>query len=695
MRSTLITLHQSPQRSARRYKALIQWAASGSLAALCILPVLGTAREVQAQAIDANLAPVPTDEARGNREAAMQALLTPRFEIEFQDIPVADLLITIAKQGGVEIAIKGDVSGTLKFVHYKNVTAEEAIERVAADAGLFWGRRKDQYVVARVLEDLDPELQKKYLKNLPVRTVENGHSGPRASITGGNNRVTGGSFENLPNFGPAIRSNNGDEGGGITTRTPNWENFEGLELASAKNAKRGKETRVIKVHNVPPAMMAHWLDPKNHPPDFATENSMIQREAGRMREHTIRPLATLKEINPTTGMHAQVAPSPYPYPYPTPAYAMPYGMPASPYAAAPQGYYPQGYYPNQPAPYYNSVRSVVPLSAILQNVPQEETWSSRANAWGPPRIIARPQFGPGGQQGGQGQGGQGGQAAQGAVFDLPEGIDSMAAIDAQNALLIRGTAQAVEELQQIIEQIDQPLKQVEIEAQFVSLTTSETKNFGINFSAINGPFSVTGATTNTSGNFTLGYVGRNFQATLQAALNNNRAKVVTAPRVVAINNLTASIFTTTVTTVVLQQSIINNGNGNNQVLANTVPIQINTSVGIQVVPTINGDGTITVLMQPTVQQQSPSTDPDNPFPSITSQTVNTVAIVKDGDTIALGGLRNKGFTYTRQRLPVLGSIPILGKLFQGTQKADTDADLIIFLTARIIRRADDDAVPGT
>jgi general secretion pathway protein D len=321
------------------------------------------------------------------------------------------------------------------------------------------------------------------------------------------------------------------------------------------------------------------------------------------------------------------------------------------------------------------------------------------NGWGRPFVRARPQFGePGGgttsQTSGTGTGtGTGTQSGQ--VFDLPEGIEAMAAVDAQNALLIRGTAAAVEELQSIIDLLDQPLRQVEVEAQFVTLSTGESQRLGIDFSASNGPFNLATNTGSVGGNFVLGYVGRNFQARLGAALRDTRAKSIAAPRVVAINNLTASIFTTVTTTVLLDQAAISPGDDNDVVASAQVPFQVTTAIGITVTPTINGDGTITVLMQPTVQTQTPPTE-EAPVPTVTSQQIQTVAIVNDGDTIALGGLRDKSLSNTRTRIPVLGNIPILGKLFSGVSKSNVDNDLIIFLTARIVRRLPaDEAIPGT
>lgn len=757
MRSTLISLHQFqlqqenlPSKCHGKFRSLIRLS---SFTTLCVLPLLvAPAAKAQAPAPPVADLPIPADIAN-NGTAAMQSLLTPRVDIEFQDIPVTDLLIQIAKMGGVEISIRGDVGGTLKFVRYKNVTAEQAIERVSDDAGLFWGKRGDQYVVARILEDLPYEFQLKY---------RNSAKSPNVSLNGGGvSRGNGGVAENPFPLPPVVTDQgielqNGPNG---TQRLPNSNNFTGIPELLDKEAtkKRDKNTNVIKIKNVTARMVAHWLDPNNNPPDYWTERSNIAK-AQANDDRTLVPVGGLEDyglLNSAYGNRAGSS-SPYPYPYAgqypaNNAYGgMPYGAPAygnpaygaMPYGASGYGsyiaspYVMQGMSNGQPFSGYN-----VPTAYGMQRGMQGDlstyfngirgsgnqvsnSWSSAAtnsnvwgqrpiyNPWAQPYIQASPQFGGrnGNGNGGRGNnnngiggrnggiGGGGGNNQNAGVFELPEGIDSMVAIDAQNSLLVRGTAEAVEELQQLIELIDQPLKQVEIEAQFVTLTNADAKFFGIDFSGSALPFTITATTNpnNVSGNFNVGIVNRDFQATLNSLVTKSRAKIVTAPRVVAINNLTASLQSQTVTTVLLSQAAINAGNNNNNVVATAqVPFQIRTSIGITVAPTINGDGTITVLMVPQVQQQGTPTA-SNPIPTVSAQTVQTVAIVRDGDTIALGGLRNKSIQNTKQKIPFLGNIPILGKLFTSLDKSERDEDLIIFLTARVLHRLDDTtAVPGT
>ena len=69
--------------------------------------------------------------------------------------------------------------------------------------------------------------------------------------------------------------------------------------------------------------------------------------------------------------------------------------------------------------------------------------------------------------------------------------------------------------------------------------------------------------------------------------------------------------------------------------------------------------------------------------------MTTVANVKDNDVIVLGGLRTRTQNIARSRVPILSKIPLIGRLFRSTNTTDVDRELVIFLTARILRRSDE------
>ncbi|HVF09550.1 MAG TPA: hypothetical protein VNA16_02040, partial [Abditibacteriaceae bacterium] len=139
------------------------------------------------------------------------------------------------------------------------------------------------------------------------------------------------------------------------------------------------------------------------------------------------------------------------------------------------------------------------------------------------------------------------------AFELPEGIDQIIPVDPQSALLIYGTEEGVRRLETLVSYLDRPIPQIEIEAQFVETDLADGKAFGIDWSgATNDPFTekTTGRTPGP-GTFSLGYVRGNLQAALKAMVAQGKARIVSLPRVTALNNLTASMYTSTSIPVVL------------------------------------------------------------------------------------------------------------------------------------------------
>jgi type II secretory pathway component GspD/PulD (secretin) len=72
------------------------------------------------------------------------------------------------------------------------------------------------------------------------------------------------------------------------------------------------------------------------------------------------------------------------------------------------------------------------------------------------------------------------------------------------------------------------------------------------------------------------------------------------------------------------------------------------------------------------------------IPDILTQSISVVARVKNGETIALGGLTNKVDNYSQSRIPILSDLPIIGQLFRGRNTNTNSSELIIFVTPTIV-----------
>ena len=71
-------------------------------------------------------------------------------------------------------------------------------------------------------------------------------------------------------------------------------------------------------------------------------------------------------------------------------------------------------------------------------------------------------------------------------------------------------------------------------------------------------------------------------------------------------------------------------------------------------------------------------------PVVDTRKVNTIALVRDGQAVVLGGLRKKETTQQINKVPLLGDLPVLGKLFSFEGEATANTELVVFITPHII-----------
>jgi general secretion pathway protein D len=103
---------------------------------------------------------------------------------------------------------------------------------------------------------------------------------------------------------------------------------------------------------------------------------------------------------------------------------------------------------------------------------------------------------------------------------------------------------------------------------------------------------------------------------------------------------------------------------------------------LTVKPTINSDGYVSLVIQQEINAATNETQFDAPV--ISTREAFTQVLVKDGQTIVLGGLMDHQRDRTRHGIPVLSSIPLLGGLFGGLSSRESETELFLFVTPRII-----------
>ncbi len=288
----------------------------------------------------------------------------------------------------------------------------------------------------------------------------------------------------------------------------------------------------------------------------------------------------------------------------------------------------------------------------------------------------------GGQGGfGQGQGGIGG--GQGGL--VPQGITSIIWDPTDNSFIVQGTDEAIAELEKLIAQFDNAPKQVLIKVEFITTSNSVDRALGIDWVYQRGSIfagSRPGTFARGSDPIFINYATGNITTRLRTILTEGWGRTVTSPLVRTLNNQPVQISNSATTTIFVNS--ITQGPGGTIITSN--PQAITATTQLNITPRINGDNTITMLVNPSLSGFGQfKRGPDGQeIPDILTQQINVVARVMNGETIALGGLTNKVDNYSQGRIPILSDLPIIGQLFRGRNITQTASELIIFVTPTII-----------
>ena len=275
-------------------------------------------------------------------------------------------------------------------------------------------------------------------------------------------------------------------------------------------------------------------------------------------------------------------------------------------------------------------------------------------------------------------------------FLWPEGIDNAVPFDLDNSIIVKGDEQGIQDFKNIIRMLDVPPKQVQIKAEFVEVKTSDVKRFGIDWSLDKLNESFSAALSGGTGNVVVGFATGNLTATLRAQLTNDVGRVINSPIISTINNQNAYI---SIASEIPYWTSYNTVTGTGQIIEQAQPNFLEINTHLNVLPRVNGDGTITMTLSPGVADTgNVVTGPDGTdIPEQRTQELFTQRRVANGETIVVGGFIRKNDSTSVTKVPVLGDLPIVGSLFRGTAKTTQDSELLIFITPTIIP----DAAGGT
>lgn len=241
----------------------------------------------------------------------------------------------------------------------------------------------------------------------------------------------------------------------------------------------------------------------------------------------------------------------------------------------------------------------------------------------------------------------------------------------QRALIVVANPADRDLLIGLLKQLDSSRPQIQFEAEILEINRDTTESLGIQYDSI---FSLKLTEGEGASLTRLGTLGRS-PLSLSIGINllktNGAAKVLARPRITTIDGLEARINSTQTTPV-----ITSTANGGTSVQS------ITTGITLRLTPRVAPDGTVETNL--TISVSVPTATTSQGVPQFSTREATTTVRVGNGEPIAIGGLLEDRTVNGVQKVPLLGDIPLLGKLFTTTRTDTHRSDLVIVVTPRLV-----------
>jgi len=275
-----------------------------------------------------------------------------------------------------------------------------------------------------------------------------------------------------------------------------------------------------------------------------------------------------------------------------------------------------------------------------------------------------------------------------------------------NSILVAGLQEDMLMVEDAIRTLDKPLKQVSIEVSLLELKKDNNSDLGVEVNSQGG--SVSGLFNSVAGGLANSY---NYQSSadqsgvvlntfnsvthpdlaikLQALIRNKKAKLIANPHILALDDSESLIKITDqvvskVTTTITQTSITYNAD------------IADVGIVLNILPKISDDGFVTMRVRPSITNSLPKISIGDfevnggaaaaieVTPISTREVILQDVRVKSGETLAIAGLTKENNEESVGKIPVLGDIPLMGKLFQNKTYTHNKTELIILITPKIV-----------
>jgi general secretion pathway protein D len=291
---------------------------------------------------------------------------------------------------------------------------------------------------------------------------------------------------------------------------------------------------------------------------------------------------------------------------------------------------------------------------------------------------------------------------------------------ASNALIVYANAVDFASVRDLVQRLDLPRRQVFVEAVVFDLSVDKSRTIGVSWhqGVASGNGDITGFAAGSSsslvtfdakslaaaaaggavgGGLFAGVLGKSFQlfgqdipsfgVALQALEHSKDANVISRPHLLTMDNVKASLSVGQVIPYPTQ-SLSAPTAATGLALSTTYNRQT-VALTLELTPHLNDSSSIRLEINGTIEDVADTAASSGGGPTTNQRKLQTAVVVQDGECVVLGGLTKDSDVEAIDKIPFLGDIPLLGRLFQTRAKRRIKQDLLIVLTPYIIRGPDD------
>ncbi|MDR3509247.1 MAG: type II secretion system secretin GspD [Caulobacteraceae bacterium] len=259
-----------------------------------------------------------------------------------------------------------------------------------------------------------------------------------------------------------------------------------------------------------------------------------------------------------------------------------------------------------------------------------------------------------------------------------------------NTLIFSASQSRWIQIQRILEEIDHAPGQVLIEASILEVTLTDQLSTGVDWSTLAAGGRLTIGAINNGGStvaasypgLAITYLDKNIKAAISALGEQTAVEVVSAPKIVALDNHVAKLEVGDQVPIVIQSS--QSTTTNTAAIINSVDYR-STGIILDVTPRISGDDRIFLDISQEVSSVSQTTTSGIDSPTIQQRKLSTSLILENGGVIALGGLISTDRSKSNTGIPFLMNAPFIGRAFKKDTQKGNRTELIVLITAKIVK----------